>query len=281
MYSILVTAFMSVGTTAPEFGWLRPARSSCYGCTGCSGCYGCYGMGVYYGPSPAWIAAPPAVAVPVVPVPEVAVPIPPAQLGETVTPPGGTILPPAAPGDTTAPPVLDEAQTSPNQVTVVVTLPADARLLVDGQPLALTGPVRVFRTPPLDPTRDYFYELTMEVERGGRTVRRTQTVWFRAGKVARVEFAEPGPDAAGANTARIRVRVPDGAALYVEGRPWAGQPTIRTPPLDPGRTHYYLLRVEVQRDGRREVRTREVAFRAGQDLTVTFDEPPAANVVKR
>jgi uncharacterized protein (TIGR03000 family) len=156
-------------------------------------------------------------------------------------------------------------------------------VLVDGQPLALTGPVRVFRTPPLDPNRDYYYELTMEVDRNGRTVRRTQTVWYRAGKVARVEFAEPGPDApaGGANTARIHVDLPPGAALFVEGKPWAGRRTIQTPPLAAGQTHYYLLRVEVDRDGRRETRTREVAFRAGQDVTVRFPDPPAANVARR
>jgi uncharacterized protein (TIGR03000 family) len=239
-----------------------------------------------YGLPFSYPVAPPAVITPMPPLTD-GTALPPAQLGETVTPPappgGTTILPPAPPGETPAPPTLGETRNTSNQVTVVVTLPADARLLVDGQTLPLTGAVRVFQTPPLNPDQDYYYELTMEVERSGRTVRRSQTVWFRAGKVARVEFAEPGPDAAGANTARIHVRVPAGAVLFVEGNPWKGSSsrrTIQTPPLDPGRTHYYLLRVEVERDGRREGLTREVAFQAGQEVTVDLAAPPVAQIAR-
>ena len=61
----------------------------------------------------------------------------------------------------------------------------------------------------------------------------------------------------------------------------ADRRVIRTPPLEPGRTHYYTLQIAVERDGRRDTRTREVAFRAGQDVTVDFVEPPAAGVAKK
>jgi uncharacterized protein (TIGR03000 family) len=167
-------------------------------------------------------------------------------------------------------PALGETRTS-NQATFVVTLPANARLVADGTVIPGTGPVRVFVTPPLDPAREYFYDLAIEVDRDGKVLRDQQTVKFQAGKTANVTFGEPKPETPApppaGKTARISVRVPIGAALYVEGRPWTGT-VVQTPPLDPSSTHYYQLRAEVVRNGRLAVVTREVAFRAGQDVVV-------------
>ena len=112
------------------------------------------------------------------------------------------------------------------------------------------------------------------MNRNGKVLTDSQTVEFEAGKTANVTFAEPkaeSPAPPPANpmppkTTRIRVRMPDGAALYVEGRPWA-TPVVQTPPLDPNRTHYYQLTVETIRDGRRafvDPRSR-VPRRAGRD----------------
>src|SRR5437588_6103303 len=59
MYSMVVMAALTTGTSAPECcGFFRnmfcchtrsSCNSSCYGCTGCYGCNGCYGGAVYYG----------------------------------------------------------------------------------------------------------------------------------------------------------------------------------------------------------------------------------------
>jgi uncharacterized protein (TIGR03000 family) len=199
-------------------------------------------------------------------------------------PPADGGLPPMAP-----PPALGEQRSNPNQVLFVVTLPADARLLADGTLIPGSGPVRTFVSPALEPGREYIYDLAIEVDRNGKVLRDSQSIRFQAGKTANVSFAEPKsesspPPPAGTTVpkvTRIRVRMPDGAALYVEGRPWAGQ-VVQTPPLEPGRTHYYQLRVELIRDGRRAVVTREVAFRAGQDFTVDFtsDRLVPANFAK-
>lgn len=86
---------------------------------------------------------------------------------------------------------LGEARTAQNQVQFVVTLPADARLLADGTVIPGNGPVRTFLSPALDPSREYYYELAIEVDRGGKTLRDQQTVKFQVGKTANVSFAEP------------------------------------------------------------------------------------------
>ncbi len=340
MYSVLVTALMSVGTTTPQFWFHRGCHgcdgsSGCTGCTGCTGCMGCMGggggifglrsgfrdsgcygcagcygsgyacsgcyggcVGTYSTPAMygGFAAAPCGCAAGGLPLgmPLAAEPVPPAGLGETVLPaPAGAgppFGPPAGLGETASPPLagLSETQTPSNQATVVATVPADAKLFADGALIPGTGPVRVFVTPPLDLGKDYFYELAIEVERGGKPVRNTVKATLQAGKTARVNIPEPTPDKPtppmGTGTARIRVNLPEGAALYVEGRPWvfpAGRREIATPPLPTGRTHYYLLRVEIERDGRREVLTREVAFRAGEQVTVDFTRPSPAQIVRR
>jgi uncharacterized protein (TIGR03000 family) len=178
-------------------------------------------------------------------------------------------------------PGATESITSPDRATVVVTLPADARLLingVDGQKFGLAGPVRVFRTPPLEPGKEHYYDFLMTVTRGGKSVESKQTAKLEPGKVARVVFEEPGMGTAGTptSTARINVRLPAGATLTVEGQAVslpAGRPAFRTPPLERGRTYYYTLQAAVVRDGRTQTVTREVAFRAGQEVVVDFGNP--------
>jgi uncharacterized protein (TIGR03000 family) len=76
-------------------------------------------------------------------------------------------------------------------VTLVVTLPADARLIVDDKPTVSTSDVRVFTTPPLPVGKDFHYTLRAEVNRDGRTQSVTQEVTVRGGEEARVTLDVP------------------------------------------------------------------------------------------
>src|SRR5436305_927491 len=71
---------------------------------------------------------------------------------------------------------------------VTVALPADARLFAQGQPTRQAGAERRFRTPALEPGREFRYTLIAEVDRGGRAVRETRQVAVRAGERVRVVF---------------------------------------------------------------------------------------------
>lgn len=75
--------------------------------------------------------------------------------------------------------------------TVTVNLPADARLLFNGTPAAGTGTTRTFAVPPLQPGRDYGYDLTAEVVRDGRVQTVTERLVVRAGQPASVTL-NPG-----------------------------------------------------------------------------------------
>lgn len=163
-----------------------------------------------------------------------------------------------------------EATTPPNMATIVVTLPADARMYVDDQLMTLTGAVRTFRTPPI-PTgeRPKPYTIRIEYERNGRTEKETKSVELELGKVSRVHFPEP---AAGAS-ARINVRAPMGATLSVEGREFpADTREIITPVLRPGDDYTYTLKLTRTRDGKVETVSRDVTFRAGGSVTVEFGD---------
>jgi uncharacterized protein (TIGR03000 family) len=72
--------------------------------------------------------------------------------------------------------------------SLVVTLPADARLSVDDYKTNSTSGERVFSTPALKVGQDYHYTLSMEVDRGGKVQTVTREVTVRAGETTRVNL---------------------------------------------------------------------------------------------
>jgi uncharacterized protein (TIGR03000 family) len=90
--------------------------------------------------------------------------------------------PPAA----TTPPVKGAMFAAP--ATVVVSLPADATLKVDGVTTQSTTELRTFATPVLPVGQAYHYTLTAAVVRDGQTLTATQQVTVQAGVTSRVEL---------------------------------------------------------------------------------------------
>ena len=75
---------------------------------------------------------------------------------------------------------------------VIVDLPADAKLFVDGQWMNGTSSRRVFQTPTLIPGQTYYYELRAEVVRDGQIIAANQRVILRPGQNATASFADLG-----------------------------------------------------------------------------------------
>ncbi|MBL8794003.1 MAG: TIGR03000 domain-containing protein [Planctomycetia bacterium] len=90
------------------------------------------------------------------------------------------------------------------KATVVVELPADAKLFLDGNAVPLSSARRTFETPPLKPGKTYAYTLRAEVVRDGKTLVDAKRVVFQAGNTVQVEFQELTARAAalGNSTAR-------------------------------------------------------------------------------
>jgi uncharacterized protein (TIGR03000 family) len=70
--------------------------------------------------------------------------------------------------------------------TIIVELPAEARLTVDGQPTTSTSGRRVFLSPPLAQGSEYFYTINAEMTRNGQPVTVTRRVPVTAGRETRI-----------------------------------------------------------------------------------------------
>lgn len=132
-------------------GYSNCCGSVMVGCTGGHGCTGGYGA-----PMGAPMGAPPAAA-----------PAP-AEKGRAEP------RPPAA---------LNAAPAK-----VLVTLPVDASLTIDGQATTSTGATREFVSPALENGKAYVYTIKVDVSRDGKTVSESKTVYVRAGETSEVSF---------------------------------------------------------------------------------------------
>jgi uncharacterized protein (TIGR03000 family) len=82
-------------------------------------------------------------------------------------------------------PVIDQT------ATVVVELPADATLTIDGAATTSTSALRVFQTPELEPGTTYHYTFQAQVERDGKVQTEARRVEVRAGEQTRVSLTLP------------------------------------------------------------------------------------------
>ncbi len=193
------------------------------------------------------------------------------------------------------------------RATVLVKLPTDATLYAEGQRLTLTSAERTFVTPPLPLNEDYTYAFRVEYARGGETITQSKKASVRAGSTTTVEFTDlslakaqkepadakttsiplatgappaPAPAAlasAKPDRARITVKLPPGATLYVDGKKHDRTELVRefaTPPLPPGQEFAYQMKAEVVRNGHPETQTTKVSFRAGETVSVDFTAAP-------
>jgi len=74
---------------------------------------------------------------------------------------------------------------------VLVQVPTEAQVWLDGRQGKQTGPSRTFRTPPLEPGVEYEYDVRARWPAEDRLVDRTRRVKVRAGARAEVDFTKP------------------------------------------------------------------------------------------
>lgn len=79
----------------------------------------------------------------------------------------------------------------PAKAKFIVSLPADAKLIVDGHATSSTSDKRVFVSPPLQPGAEYQYTFKAVVERDGQTKEVTKLVKFRAGDEVAISLQVP------------------------------------------------------------------------------------------
>ena len=82
-------------------------------------------------------------------------------------------------------------QAPSNEATLIVSLPADATLTIDGEATTSTSAQRVFVTPALEEGKEYEYTLKAKVERDGKVQVATAKVTIRPGQTSQVELKMP------------------------------------------------------------------------------------------
>lgn len=178
MYSVVLMLAVSGGAELPERGCCSCSCScrgcskcskcskchgcrKCHGCNGCHGCHGCHGCysschGCH------------------------------GYVGCTGGCHGGA--PVIVPG--VAPEKIKKPATTGTEApaTILVNLPADARLSVDGNTTTSTSESRTFNTPVLPVGEQFQYTLRAEIVRDGRSIVETQQVNVRGGEETVVNF---------------------------------------------------------------------------------------------
>ena len=95
---------------------------------------------------------------------------------------------PKPPEKVKKPPEEKEETLAPAPATILVSLPADAKLTVDGVNTTSTTASRSFVTPVLENGKTYFYTLKAEIVREGKAVTVAKKVEVRAGEASQVSF---------------------------------------------------------------------------------------------
>jgi uncharacterized protein (TIGR03000 family) len=108
-----------------------------------------------------------------------AAPLPAPPVGAKEMPKPEGIKPPKAEKEIAAP------------ALILVTLPAEAQLAIDGAVTQSTSTSRSFASPDLQPGVDYHYTLTAEIVRDGKTVTASRRIAVRAGEETHVALEFP------------------------------------------------------------------------------------------
>ncbi len=227
----------------------------CGGCWGCYGCYGCYGCWGCYGCCCG---------------------------GGVVVAPAATVAVPAVvePARTLPPPMQ---KVSAGAATVIVKAPTDVRITVNGQDMSRSAAEESFSTPELQQGRTYQYVFKAEVVRDGKPVTVTKNVSVLAGQQSVADFTDLDAGAALA-VAKVTVRLPEDARLYVDGvlcPLTSAVRTFETPKLEAGRQYFYTVKAEVMRDGKAESESRRVVVEAGKETTVEFKDLVSVQAARR
>lgn len=141
----------------------RGCWGSCAGCGGCVGCAGCYGSmpmtravwgaNYYYSESRPFDR--------------------PSYVPSRVAPAGEP---------------LPKPKSTSTSARIVIEVPANAKLYIDGQLLKDASGERLFYTPTLNPGEKYFYDVRIELVKNGKSISESKKVIVQAGDMLRESF---------------------------------------------------------------------------------------------
>ncbi len=191
----------------------------------------------------------------------------------------------------------DDSQTSvsSDSVLISVSVPADAKVYINGYETKSVGTTRTYVSRGLAAGQRYKYEVRAEVQRDGQTSTDTKVAFVTPSQTSRLAFNLPPVEAAPSVVSQpdasdeapkttLRLHVPSDAEVSI-----AGSATKSTGPVREFSTRRlaegekwddYVIRAEVKREGRSLVRQLSISLSSGEsrDLTIDFDTADVASV---
>jgi uncharacterized protein (TIGR03000 family) len=103
--------------------------------------------------------------------------------------PGFELLPVGPkPVEELRPPEKKSSALPDTRAAIVVTLPSDAKVYIDGNLMKSTSTERIFTSPTLEPGEAYYYTLRVVAVKDGKEVEAIRRVSVRAGETSRISL---------------------------------------------------------------------------------------------
>ena len=154
-------------------------------------------------------------------------------------------------------------------VLLLVSVPNDARVLVNGAATKATGTERRFVSRGLTEGEVYDYTITMVSDENGKSVEETRAVSVSAGELYQVSFLPEAP------MTTLTLHVPADAEVWLAGNADPGSSgvtrTFETTDLAAGDVwQQYEIRVVTAVDGRDQIESKTIDLAAGDEVEISF-----------
>jgi uncharacterized protein (TIGR03000 family) len=159
---------------------------------------------------------------------------------------------------------------------LLVSVPEDAKVFVNGRATTSTGSERQYVSRGLENGQRYSYEVRAEVIRDGKPVTETQTAQLTAGSQASLTFKLSAPASTASSSAKpprtaLKVNVPADAKVYLSGKQTSSIGPTReftTTALAEGAS-WDNYTVRVVNNG--ETKEETISLKGGETRELTFD----------
>lgn len=174
-----------------------------------------------------------------------------------------------------------ELDVSKDATGIVVYVPEEAIVFVNGQQMKTKGTERHFSADQLLPGQVYNYDIRAEMVRNGAKLVREDKVGLKAGRLEEIAFdfsdtVAPIELTSGRfKQTRLTVVVPEDASVYLAGEDTISVGKVRkfvTAEIANGQAWKdYEVRVEVERNGKTVIQKKTISLVAGDDQELVFE----------
>jgi uncharacterized protein (TIGR03000 family) len=168
-----------------------------------------------------------------------------------------------------------------DEVQIVVSVPSDAKVLVNGNPTTSTGATRRFVSRDLNPSESYRFEIQATYTVDGKEVTQSRTVIARAGGTEQIAF--DGGQSDDPVETILTLNVPEGASVVLANNPTKSEGlsrVYRTKQLKAGEA-WDDYKIEVTFAGKTKEKTIRLIGGDKLEMSFNFDEIESNKVASK